>query len=61
MGVPVILLGESLVDNIVEVLVMGEDDVATDIVELLSGAQWLATLDVKWHWDGGVDLRNPQE
>lgn len=32
--VPVILLGESLVDAVVEVLVVGEDDVATNIVEL---------------------------
>ena len=31
---PVILLGESLVDAVVEVLVVGEDNVATDIVEL---------------------------
>lgn len=33
--VPVIILGESLVDAVVEVLVVGEDDVATNIVELL--------------------------
>lgn len=33
-GVPVIILGESLVDAVVEVLVVGEDNVATDIVEL---------------------------
>ena len=31
-GEPVILLGESLVDAVVEVLVVGEDDVTTDIV-----------------------------
>lgn len=34
MSVPVIVLGESLVDAVVEVLVMGEDNVATDIVQL---------------------------
>jgi hypothetical protein len=33
-GEPVILLGEGLVEAVVEVLVVGEDDVATDIVEL---------------------------
>jgi hypothetical protein len=33
-GVPVIILGESLVDTVVEVLVVGEDNVATDVVEL---------------------------
>jgi hypothetical protein len=32
--VPVIILGEGLVDAVVEVLVVGEDDMATDIVEL---------------------------
>lgn len=34
MGVPVILLGKGLVNAVVEVLVVGEDDMATDIVEL---------------------------
>ena len=34
MGVPVILLGESLVDAVVEVLVVGENNVAADIVKL---------------------------
>jgi hypothetical protein len=33
-GVPVGLVGESLVDAVVEVLVVGEDNVAADIVEL---------------------------
>jgi hypothetical protein len=33
---PVVILGERLVDNVVEVLVVGEDDVAANIVELLS-------------------------
>jgi hypothetical protein len=32
--VPVILLGQGLVNAVVEVLVVGEDDVAADIVEL---------------------------
>lgn len=36
MSVPVIFLRESLVDTVVEVLIVGEDDVTTDIVELLS-------------------------
>jgi len=31
---PIVLLGERLVDNVVEVLVVGEDDMATDIVKL---------------------------
>lgn len=34
MGVPVIFLGERLVDAVVEVFVVGEDDVAADIVKL---------------------------
>ena len=33
-GEPVILLGQSLVDAVVEVLVVGEDDMATNVVEL---------------------------
>jgi hypothetical protein len=33
-GVPIGLVGESLVDAVVEVLVVGEDNVAADIVEL---------------------------
>jgi len=32
--VPVVLLGEGLVDTVIEVLVVGEDNVAADIVEL---------------------------
>lgn len=35
MGEPVLILGEGLVDAVVEVLVVGEDNVATDIVQLL--------------------------
>lgn len=34
MGVPVSLLGESLIDAVIEVLVVREDNVATDIVKL---------------------------
>jgi hypothetical protein len=33
-GVPVLVFGESLVDAVVEVLVVGEDDVPPNIVEL---------------------------
>jgi hypothetical protein len=33
-GVPVLLLGEGLVDAVVEVLVVGENNVTADIVEL---------------------------
>jgi hypothetical protein len=35
--IPVILLRESLVKAVVEVLVVGEDDVTADIVELSGG------------------------
>lgn len=34
MDVPVIVLGEGLVQAVVEVLVVGEDDMATDVVQL---------------------------
>ena len=34
MGEPVLIVGESLVDAVVEVLVVGEDDMAADVVEL---------------------------
>jgi hypothetical protein len=33
-GEPVLILGEGLVDAVVEVLVVGEDNVAADIVQL---------------------------
>ncbi len=33
-SVPIVVLGEGLVDAVVKVLVVGEDDVATDVVEL---------------------------
>jgi hypothetical protein len=33
-GEPVVVTGEGLVDAVVEVLVVGEDDMATDVVEL---------------------------
>jgi hypothetical protein len=36
MGVPVLLLWQSLVNAIVEVFVVGENNMATDIVELSS-------------------------
>ena len=43
MGVPVVLLGEGLVDAVVEVLVVREDDMAADVVELdWGGPSWLA-------------------
>jgi hypothetical protein len=34
--VPVVILGKSLVDAVIEVLVVGEDNVSADIVELRS-------------------------
>lgn len=34
MGEPVVILGESLVQAVVEVLVVGEDDMATNVVQL---------------------------
>ena len=34
-AVPVVILGESLVDAVVEVFVVGEDDVTADVVELV--------------------------
>ena len=37
MVVPVVLLGEGLVDAVIEVLVVGEDNVAADIVKLGDG------------------------
>jgi hypothetical protein len=37
MCVPVVLLWQCLVDTVVEVLVVGEDNVAADIVELADG------------------------
>jgi hypothetical protein len=49
-GVPVGLFGESLVDAVVEVLVVREDNVATDIVELsmaVSAAQLHSSVCVK--------------
>jgi hypothetical protein len=35
-GEPVVVVGECLVDAVVEVLVVGEDDMATDVVELVA-------------------------
>jgi hypothetical protein len=46
-GVPIGLVGESLVDAVVKVLVMGEDNMAADIVELsmaVSAAQLTLTI-----------------
>lgn len=40
MGVPVVLLWQSLVDAVVEVLVVREDNVAADIVQLWNGQSW---------------------
>ncbi len=37
MSVPIILLGQCLVDAVIEVFVVGKDDMATDIVELGAG------------------------
>jgi hypothetical protein len=45
-GVPIGLVGESLVDAVIEVLVMGEDNVAANIVEL-SMAVSAAQLDMR--------------
>jgi hypothetical protein len=33
-GIPVVLVGQGFVNAVVEVLVVGKDNVATDIVEL---------------------------
>ena len=41
MVVPVGLFGEGLIDAVVEVLVVGEDNVAADIVKLVGGVlEW---------------------
>ena len=37
MGEPVVILGESLVEAVVEVLVVGEDDVTANVVQLERG------------------------
>jgi hypothetical protein len=34
-GIPIVFIREGFIDAVVEVLVMGEDDVAANIVELL--------------------------
>jgi hypothetical protein len=36
-GVPIVLLRQSFIDAVVEVLVVGEDDMSTDIIELEHG------------------------
>jgi hypothetical protein len=33
-GVPVLIFGKSFVDTVVKILVVGEDDMATNIIEL---------------------------
>ena len=38
MGVPVVIMGKGLVNAVVEVLVVGEDDMAADIVQLRGAA-----------------------
>ena len=43
MRVPVVLLGEGLVDAVVEVFVVREDDVAADIVELVSSVSYFTS------------------
>jgi hypothetical protein len=37
-GVPIILVWQRLIDAIVEIFVVGEDNMATDIVELYNGS-----------------------
>jgi hypothetical protein len=54
MGIPIILLGQCLIDTIIEVLVVGEDNVATNIIQL-SGRQ-LAINTRNWEV---ADLQNP--
>lgn len=46
MGVPVAFVGKSLVDAVVKVLVVGEDDVAANIVELAG----VSTDVLWWNW-----------
>lgn len=41
MGVPVGLVWEGLVDAVVEVLVVGEDNVSADVVELGRDSQYV--------------------
>lgn len=45
-GEPVVIVGEGLVDAVVEVLVVGEDDMATNVVELGR----CQTGSVNWRW-----------
>jgi hypothetical protein len=44
-GEPVVVVGQSLVDAVVEVLVVGEDDVAADVVELVASVRGERQLD----------------
>jgi hypothetical protein len=52
--VPVLVGGERLVDAVVKVLVVGEDDVAADVVQLQEDVS--AGLGRKARWD----LRSPR-
>jgi hypothetical protein len=47
-SIPVFGLGQCLINAIVEVLVVGEDDMATNIVEL--GVKTLDSSRVNWGW-----------
>jgi hypothetical protein len=40
MCVPIVFVRQGFVDAVVEVLVMGEDDMAADIVELIMISHW---------------------
>jgi hypothetical protein len=53
-GEPVLILGEGLVDAIVEVLVVGENNVATDIVQLVNSQFVPVTIEAK------RNLRSPR-
>ena len=53
MLVPVGLVGEGFVDAVVEVLVVGEDDVAADVVELEEGGRVRSVL-CRWGGWGGL-------
>ena len=48
MGIPVILIRQCLIDAVVEVFVVGKDDMATDIVELQTTQLVAAVAIEKW-------------
>jgi hypothetical protein len=62
-GVPVLVLGERLVDAVVKVLVVREDDMATDVVELGVSARkrvnWRARVLTKPSGVTSVEARPP--